>query len=122
MSFKFFLKENRDFIIIVIFATFFLFVTFLPHTKNKNLEISIKTDQVIEKKVIDYQPVLDSIEAKSFYVYDILEQKVIFSKDEHLKLPLASITKLMSGLVVLASVVLSQSNPAVVDCTSAPSG
>lgn len=95
-----FLKENRDFVIMTIFAVFFLYIFFLPLDKNKNI-VPIKTDQVIERKKINYQSVLDSVEAKSFCVYDILNKKFIFSKNEHYKLPLASITKLMSGLVVL---------------------
>jgi D-alanyl-D-alanine carboxypeptidase len=101
MNFRNFLKENRDFILTAFFATFFLSIFFLPQDKNKKNDVPIKSDQVIEMPRIDYKSVLDSIEAKSFYVYDILENKPIFSKDEHLKLPLASITKLMSGLVVM---------------------
>ena len=100
MNFRNFLKENKSLIISAIFVVFVLPIFFnLP--KNEQESVSIKTEQVIEKKIPDYQSVLDSIEAKSFYVYDILDKKSLFSKDEHAKLPLASITKLMSGLVIL---------------------
>ena len=99
MNFNNLLKENKRLIVLAIFAAIFLFIIFFP--KNREINVSIKTDQTIEKKIPNYQSVLNSIEAKSFYVYDILDKKQIFSKDEHLKLPLASITKLMSGLVIL---------------------
>lgn len=101
MDFKLFLKENRDFIITAIFALIFLPVFFLPQEKDKLVNIAINENQVIEKKKFDYDSVLNSVGAKSFYIYDILNDKAIFSKNEHEKLPLASITKLMSGLVVL---------------------
>ena len=94
-----FLKKNRRLIILAIFAAVILSVFFFP--KNKEINVSVNDDSIIEKKVLDYHLILNSVEAKSFYVYDILESKAIFSKDEHLKLPLASITKLMSGLVIL---------------------
>ncbi len=101
MDFKTFLKENRDFIIVATFASFFIYVYFLPQKINEQVGTPIINDQIIVEKKPDYQPVLDSIVAKSFYVYDILNSKPIFSKEEHLKLPLASITKLMSGMVII---------------------
>lgn len=99
MNLKNYLKENRELIISIIFIVAVLSIFFLA--RNREEVVSKKTDQIIERKRMDYQSVLDSIEAKSFYVYDILDKKAIFAKDEHLKLPLASITKLMSGLVIL---------------------
>ena len=42
-----------------------------------------------------------SVLAKSAYVYDISNQKVIWSKNETKQLPLASITKLMTALTAL---------------------
>ncbi len=98
MNCKNFLKENKLLIIATIFVVI-IFSLFIFYS-NERKEVNIKIAQIQEKKKIDYQPIIDSIKAKSFYVYDILKKKVIFSKDEHLKLPLASITKLMSGLVV----------------------
>jgi D-alanyl-D-alanine carboxypeptidase (penicillin-binding protein 5/6) len=52
-------------------------------------------------KEYDYSNELNEIEAKAFYVYDVNANKVLFSKNEHDKLPLASITKLMTGFVVM---------------------
>jgi D-alanyl-D-alanine carboxypeptidase (penicillin-binding protein 5/6) len=100
MSFKKVLKENRFMIIAAIFATTVLCIFFLPQI-NKKIVTDTNNMQEIKNQPFDYQSVLNSIEAKSFFVYDIAEDKPLFSKDEHAKLPLASITKLMSGLVVL---------------------
>jgi D-alanyl-D-alanine carboxypeptidase len=97
MSFKKVLKENKLTIIAAIFAVIVLCIIFLSNDKQTN----ISKDQNISKNIPDYQKTLDTIAAKSYYVYDILQNKPIFSKDEHTKLPLASITKLMSGLVVM---------------------
>jgi len=96
MNFKKVLKENNLLIVSAIFAVIVLSIIFFP---KKETNISVKP--ITEKNIPDYQLVLDSIEAKSFYVYDISENKSIFSKDEHLKLPLASITKLMTGFVAM---------------------
>lgn len=96
MNFKNFLKDNIIYIFTIIFIVLFSLAYMYSSGDNKEVVIT-----EISKETKNYQPVLDSLEAKSFYVYDILEKKVLFAKDEHLKLPLASITKLMSGLVVL---------------------
>ncbi|MFA5652162.1 MAG: hypothetical protein WC933_02255 [Candidatus Paceibacterota bacterium] len=97
MDFKNKLKENKDLIIAAIFAAIVLCIIFFP----KNSAVNNNIVQTIGKKVFDYQSILNTIEAKSFYVYDILNDKPIFAKEEHLRLPLASITKLMTGLVVM---------------------
>jgi len=86
------LNKNRTIIIVAIFAAIFFVIYSI---ENKNL----KKEPI--KDVKDYSEELKSIEAKSFYVYDIPSEQPLFAKDEHLKLPLASITKLMSGLIVL---------------------
>jgi D-alanyl-D-alanine carboxypeptidase (penicillin-binding protein 5/6) len=83
----------------ILFSVIFILilaVVFIFSKKQTGNEI------VIENPVIyDYTNELSQIEAKSFYVYDINSDKVLFSKDEHEKLPLASITKLMTGFVVM---------------------
>jgi len=99
MQIKDLLKTHKEFVVMLIIVIAFFAIVFIR--QDAKVSINITDNQIIEKKVADYQPILDSIEAKSFYVYDILNDKSLFSKDEHLKLPLASITKLMSGLVVL---------------------
>lgn len=40
-----------------------------------------------------------SVEAKAAYVYDLTTERILFSKNEHSQLPLASLTKLMTALV-----------------------
>ncbi len=95
MTFKT-LKENKE-IIILALVLIFLILTYV------GIEGEKKRQQLeeIQKKESSYNIELAKIEAKSFYVYDIYENKTIFLKNEHEKLPLASITKLMTGLVVL---------------------
>jgi serine-type D-Ala-D-Ala carboxypeptidase (penicillin-binding protein 5/6) len=98
MNLKNFLQQNRGFIIFaIIIALFFRFYTAEKGREN----LALKAEQAtIENKTPYYKVVQDSIEAKSFYVLDILKNEAVFAKNEHLKLPLASITKLMSGLIV----------------------
>lgn len=74
-------------LLLIIFFTFF----------NKEADVENKN----QKNPVDYSKVLDNIQAKSYFVYDVNEKKVLFSKNEHEKLPLASITKLMTGLVAI---------------------
>jgi D-alanyl-D-alanine carboxypeptidase len=101
MFLKEFLKKNKEIIILGIFVCAF-FILFFYSINQKNKEIIIeKESQSIEKEKINYELLLNEIKAKSFYVYDINAEKAIFAKDEKLQLPLASITKLMSGLVIL---------------------
>ncbi len=40
-----------------------------------------------------------SLEAQAIYVYDLENKKILYSKNEHAQLPLASLTKLMTALV-----------------------
>ena len=96
MFLKQFLKENIGLIILAILGTIYLSIFFL--LRDEKIKI-VQSNQIAS--ISKYQPSLDEVEAKSFYVYDILENKTIFSKNEHDILPLASITKLMSGLVAL---------------------
>jgi D-alanyl-D-alanine carboxypeptidase len=101
MFLKEFLKKNKEIIILGIFVCAF-FILFFYSINQKNKEIIVeKESQSIEKEKINYELLLNEIKAKSFYVYDINAEKAIFAKDEKLQLPLASITKLMSGLVIL---------------------
>lgn len=101
MSLKEFFKKNKEFIVLTFFVCIF-FVIYFYSINNRPQEVIIENkEQVIEKEKIDYETLLGEIKAKSFYVYDIKAEKAIFAKDENLQLPLASITKLMSGLVII---------------------
>ncbi len=90
------LKENREIIILTFFLLFFSSIYFGIEGAKKKQELE---QNYKEAHLYDNQ--LSAVESKSFYVYDISAQKALFTKYEHIRLPIASITKLMSGLVAL---------------------
>ena len=45
-----------------------------------------------------------SLQAKAVYVYDVNDRKILFAKNEEAQLPLASLTKVMTALVIAESV------------------
>ncbi len=87
--------NEYKFIIFFLIAIFVFYILFSPKTEHVTVE------SVATTTIKDFTKELAGIEAKSFYVYDVNENEEIFSKNAHDKLPLASITKLMSGLIVL---------------------
>ncbi len=91
-------EENKKTYILGIIAIIFLVVLFylLSFEKEKSI-IHI----VGEKIPTDYSEILNSIEAKSFFVYDINNKKILFAKNEYEKFPIASITKLITGFIVI---------------------
>lgn len=107
MNLKDFFHKNKEFVllipILVVFFLFFIFFIIFSNIEDRDLEKKFLNDKevIIEKPIIDYESALKDIKAKSFCVYDFKKDEIIFSKDEHLQLPLASVTKLMSGLVML---------------------
>ncbi|MFA5934500.1 MAG: hypothetical protein WC827_01280 [Candidatus Paceibacterota bacterium] len=101
MNLKEFFKENKEFVILTFFVSIFFIVFFYSINQKPKEIIIVNKEQIIKKEVVNYEALLGEIKAKSFYVYDINNDKAIFAKDENLQLPLASITKLMSGLVIL---------------------
>ena len=101
MNLKEFIKKNKDVFILTILVILFCMLFFYSDNKKNNKIIIENKKQSIKKEIVNYEVLLNKIKAKSFYVYDIKKGKAIFAKDENLQLPLASITKLMSGLVVL---------------------
>ena len=93
-------KKNKK----VLFSLFFILaiiIITLGIRIYKNF--SEKPKEQVNKEIHDYSPELANIQSKSFYVYDINEKKALFAKNEHDQLPLASITKLMSGLIITAN-------------------
>jgi len=96
MNFSEFIKKY-NWIILSVTAIVFLILLIWLNQKEKPIPDVPQVN--IVKTQYDYSE-LSKIIAKSYYVYDINEDEVIFSKNEHDKLPLASITKLMSGLVI----------------------
>jgi len=97
------MKENKiinarnifSLLLIVFIIIVFIFV-YIPQKQAKE---DILINESISKKIVE--PDLSGIIAKSYIVYDILDNKIFFSKDENRTLPLASITKLMTGFVAL---------------------
>ena len=85
--------------LVVLIILGIIFILIISYQKQEAKESPFSVVNADVRKTINYQDVLNNIEAKSFYVYDISDKKMLFSKDEHFKLPLASITKLMSALV-----------------------
>ena len=107
MNFEEFFNKNKEFVLLTpILVVFFLFFIFSINSSNLNdkkidQNFSGEKESIIEKPKVDYESVLKNIKAKSFCVYDFKKDEIVFSKNENLQLPLASITKLMSGFVVM---------------------
>ncbi|MBX4181297.1 serine hydrolase [Candidatus Parcubacteria bacterium] len=57
-----------------------------------------KPTQVVASPVFN-EDLVNQLQAKSVYVYDVRNQSVLFAKNENTRLPLASLTKLMTALV-----------------------
>lgn len=93
------LKRIFGTLLLAVIALIAIFFFVSVNNGNKNGILSV--DQNEATSTYDYSAELSQIEAKSFYVYDIDSNQVLFSKNEHEKLPLASITKLMTGFVAL---------------------
>lgn len=78
-----------------------------PHAisfwKSLNIEKSdaqVVTPELAEAPTFHEDPFKDiALEARAAYVWDIQEQRPLYAKNAHAQLPLASLTKLMTGLV-----------------------
>ncbi len=92
-------QNNRKLIFSAIFILC-IFGIFFTIKEGENFFYN-KTEAPVVKGYHDYSEELAGIKAKSFFVYDVYQDKVLFSKDEHRQLPLASVTKLMSGFIIL---------------------
>ncbi len=82
------------------FALILTFVLFVCLVVSYVLEFRIKPNNSSEPSRTVYHtfpPV--EVQAKAAYIYDARTKQVLFAKNENLRLPLASITKLMSALV-----------------------
>lgn len=76
----------------VILLAFFVGGFFLTNRANSQRALALDSQSLTK-------PINVDIKAKSAYVFDIKNDKVLFSKNENEKLPLASLTKLMSAVV-----------------------
>ncbi len=74
------------------------------YKKDKNLNInniSILEKKEEMEKELEYKKLKSKILAKSYLVLDLENKKVLISEKENLKLPLASVTKLMTAYTAL---------------------
>ena len=79
------------FLNIVLFSILCSFVFMLIKASNTKEEIITNNNH--KKKVVDDQ----KIKAKSIYVYDVLNNEILFEKNSKEKMPLASLTKIMTA-------------------------
>lgn len=91
------ISNKKEILVIIISLVVLLGIIFSTYFfKNKKIEENneITTEEVRENFFDNL-----NLEAKSAYVYDAKENKVLFSLNEEAQLPLASLTKLMTALV-----------------------
>jgi D-alanyl-D-alanine carboxypeptidase (penicillin-binding protein 5/6) len=86
-------KTTLWIIILLILCILYIYINNQGNVSQPQEDLIIKT--------YDYTYQLSNIEAESFYVYDLVQDKVLFAREEHKQLPLASIVKLMTGFVIL---------------------
>lgn len=75
-----------------------IFMSFALYQKSVNSKKVVKVEKV-EKSLEAFNNV--SVLAKSAFVYDLSENRVLYAKNEDEQLPIASITKLMTALVAM---------------------
>lgn len=110
MSKSFFRKDNPSFqaILIVIFLSLIVTYKELPNyfNKIKDKSIQILKSEKLEnnsKIIFSQEPFKDiSLAAKSYVVYDVVYDKIISSNNATTTLPLASLTKIMTGYTALS--------------------
>jgi len=91
--------KNKNKIIVLITTTVVLVGVFLFYFLSKKEEIIIESEvNIAEEKIDPFEDLV--LEAKSAFVWDTYENKIIYSMNGEAQLPLASLTKLMTALVV----------------------
>src|SRR3989344_2981725 len=86
-------SEVRLFVILAIALSFLFAVSFIFGSRIQRRDNSVPTETAFKA----FLPV--NLKAKAVYVYDIRTKTVLFAKNENVRLPLASLTKIMSALV-----------------------
>ncbi|OHA91358.1 MAG: hypothetical protein A2758_02775 [Candidatus Zambryskibacteria bacterium RIFCSPHIGHO2_01_FULL_49_18] len=85
--------EIRFFVFLMAGLSLLMFLSYLAGSKMEREDNSAPSELV-------QNPFLKTeLEAKAVYIYDIRTKSVLFAKNEDLRLPLASLTKIMSALV-----------------------
>jgi len=87
-----------------ILAVLLLFGVFMVSTlyKPSAIDKDYKKSTILSDNHVDQFSNLE-LEAKSIFVYDIKEGKVLFAKNGEMQIPLASLTKAMTALVAIES-------------------
>ncbi len=95
----------------------FLILSFFVFDENASDKKINGISEIQQNKNTPINPFEDIvIEAKAVYVYDLVKNEVLFSKNEHSQLPLASLTKLMTALV--SSTLISNDTIIIIDKSS----
>src|SRR5665213_1761604 len=92
--------QKTKFLILLFVVSVCIVTAFVVNQKQKT-SASIQTSIQTAVETSLYKTELSGIIAKAYFVYDVNENKVLFAKNEHASLPLASVTKLMTGFVVM---------------------
>jgi len=83
---------------IVLFSPLPDFLTYFKNNQVTTLSIWMPTKSAIIKRQDLEQP---EISAKSSIVYDLTNNKTLFEKNPHQKLPMASLTKIMTAIIAV---------------------
>ena len=79
---------------------FGLTTLFVPHLSTGSLAILDISPPPLERK-INQKEIEKKVSAKSFLIFDVTSSSIILAKNAHQKLPVASLNKLMSTLLIL---------------------
>ena len=85
--------EIKFFVILVIILSLLLISSFVLGSRVERRDLSTPTETVLN----EFPEV--AIQARAAYVYDARTKTVLFAKNENTRMPLASLTKVMSALV-----------------------
>jgi len=86
-------SETRLFLVLAAVISFLFFISLVFGTKIQRGDVSVPS----ETALAPFSEI--NISAKAAYVYDARTKEVLFAKNENIRLPLASLTKIMSALV-----------------------
>ncbi|MDP3763417.1 MAG: hypothetical protein Q8Q92_02035 [bacterium] len=86
-------SEIKLFIILTVTLSFLFTISFIFDSRIQRKNNSVPTE-IASKLLLSV-----SLKAKAAYVYDIRTKTILFSKNENVRLPLASLAKIMSALV-----------------------
>ncbi|MBI2086570.1 MAG: D-alanyl-D-alanine carboxypeptidase [Candidatus Zambryskibacteria bacterium] len=93
---KFFITKDSEIKFFFVLATALALLFIISFTIGSRVER--KDNSVPTKTASGEFPVLD-VKAKSAYIYDVRTKTVLFALNENIRLPLASLSKLMAALV-----------------------